>query len=295
MPIITQTKVNSMSNILLFEFSLEGKFLSVYCGMLQKEYFAWAFFDGKSAFRTFERKQCRIYKEEFYALDNVFTPERLKFFLLGDIEIECDLKITPLIWGRGHIGLFNILPRNSRAEIIAQLCKYEGKVSINGKSINVKSVGYIHKLNAKKIPQNFYALNLLGDNVCLASYMSDNWIYIYNFNTFITEGIIKGRQYKFADYNFTTPSIIDTGNNLIIKLNKGRYELNICAECGTEKLINKYNLALRANNYTTADIVLRFDGKIIFKEKAAASLLIRGKIKIGKKAEEIQGLCEAAT
>jgi hypothetical protein len=284
-----------MSDILLFEFSLDGKFLSVYCGMLQKEYFAWAFFEGKSAFRTFERKQCRLNKEEFYALENIFTPGRLKFSLLGEVGIECDLKITPVIWGRGHIGLFNMLPRNARAEIIAQLCRYEGEISIDGKSAKIESVGYIHRLNAKKIPRYFYTLNLLGDNVCLASYMSDNWVFMYNFSSFITEGIIKGRPYKFADYNFSAPSVIDTGNNLIIKLNKGRYELNICADCGNEKLINKYNLALRANNCTTADIILRFDGKIIFKEKAAASLLINGKIKIGKQAEEIQGLCEAAT
>ncbi|HEY8444407.1 MAG TPA: hypothetical protein VIL24_06380 [Clostridia bacterium] len=283
-----------MSNILLFEFSLDGKFLSVYCGALQKEYFAWAFFDGKSAFRTFERKRCRLFKEEFYALENIFTPERLKLFLLGEFEIDCDLKITPVVWGRGHIGLFNILPRNARMDFVAQLCNFEGKLSINGKINNIKSVGYIHRLNAKKLPQNFYALNLLGDNVCLASYMCDNWIFWNYFNSFITEGIILGRPYKFADYNFSTTSVIDTGNNLIIKLNKGRYELNICADCGTEKLINKFNLALRANNYTSAEIILRLDGKIIFKEKVSASLLINGKLKVGKQAEEIQGLCEAS-
>ncbi|HEY8444408.1 MAG TPA: hypothetical protein VIL24_06395 [Clostridia bacterium] len=53
-------------------------------------------------------------------------------------------------------------------------------------------------------------------------------------------------------------------------------------------------LLIRANNYTQADIILRFDGKILFKDKAAASLIICGKLKIGKAIEEVKGLCEAS-
>ncbi|HEY8423483.1 MAG TPA: hypothetical protein VIL23_01830 [Clostridia bacterium] len=283
-----------MNNILLFEFNLDGKFLSVYCGMLQQECFAWAFFDGKSAFRSFSRKECRVFKEEFQALENIFTPRRLRFTLFGEFDIQCDLKIIPLIMGRSHIGLFNFLPRNARMEFVAQLAQFEGEVSINGKSNKIKSMGYIHRLNAKKLPQNFYALNILGDNVCLASYMCNNSALLYNFDSFITEGIINGRAYRFADYNFSTISVNDTGTNLVIKINKGKYELDICAECGTEKLINRYNFALRANNYTQADIALQYDGEVLFKDKIPASLLINGKIKAGKQAEEIAELCKAS-
>lgn len=283
-----------MYNVLLFEFNLEGKFLSIYCGMLEQQCFAWAFFDGKSAFKTYSRKECRVFKTEFQALENIFTPQRLRFSLFGEIDIKCDLKIIPIILGRSQIGLFNLLPRNARMEFVTQLGNFEGEVTINGKTIISKSIGYIHRINAKKLPQTFYALNLLGDNVCLASYMCDNSTFIYNFDSFITSGIIKGRPYKFSDYNFSSTSVIDTGTNLIIKLNKGKYELNICAQCGTEKLLNKHNLALRANNYTQADIILRFDGKILFKDKVPASLLINGKVKVGKETEEIKGLCEAS-
>jgi len=283
-----------MNNILLFEFNLEGKFLSVYCGMLKDLCFAMAFLDGKTASNTYSRKECRVFKEEFQALENIFTPRRLKFSLYGEIGVSCDLKITPIISGKSHIGLFNFLPRNTRMEFITQLGNFEGEVSVNGNTRNIQSIGYIHRINSKKFPQRFYALNMLGDNVCLASYMCNNSILMYNFDSFITAGIIKGRAYRFADYNFSAISLIDTGTNLIIKLNRGKFELNICAECGAEKILNYNNLAIRANNYTQADIILRFDGKILFKDKAAASLLICGKLKIGKETEEIKGLCEAS-
>ncbi|HHW89313.1 MAG TPA: hypothetical protein GX745_00210 [Clostridiales bacterium] len=283
-----------MNNILLFEFDLDGKFLSVYCGMLKDLCFAMAFLDGKTASNRYSRKECRVFKEEFQALENIFTPRRLKFSLFGEVSISCDLKIMPVISGKSHIGLFNFLPRNTRMEFITQLGNFEGEVSVNGKIHNIKSIGYIHRINSKKLPQRFYALNMLSANVCLASYMCDNSILMYNFDSFITTGIIKGRGYKFSDYNFSTISVLDTGTSLIIKLNRGRLELNICAECGVEKLFNYENLAIRANNYTQADIILRFDGKILFKDKAAASLLICGKLKIGKQTEEIKGLCEAS-
>ncbi|HEY8390491.1 MAG TPA: hypothetical protein VIL26_06025 [Clostridia bacterium] len=282
-----------MDNVLMFEFCIDGKFLSIYCGILEDNHFAYAFFDGKSASRKFLRGECRLFKYQFQALENIFTPERLRFSLYGEVGISCDIKITNHSKFQSNRGLANILPRNVHIEFISQLSEFVGEVTINGKTYQVNDWGYIHRISTKRLPDRFYALNLLGDNVCLASYMASNAIWIYNFDSFLTAGTIGGQYYRFADYNLSTISVIDDGNHLLVKLQKGKTELNLCAECGNEQFIKYNNRIIRANNYTKADVVLNVGNKQVYKGSVSASLLINGKIKVGKDVETSK-FCEAS-
>ena len=283
-----------MNNILLFEFDIDGKFLSIYCGMLEDSYFSYAFFDGKSASRIYQKGECRLFKYQFQALENFFTPEYLKFSLYGEISIACDIKISQNNSIRSSRGLGSMLPRNARVEFISQFSEFFGEVTINGKTHHIKSYGYIHRISARKLPERFYALNLLGKNICLASYMGDNAFWIYNFNSFLTSGIISGDYYRFVDYNFSTISVADNGNQFIIRINKGKTDLVVCAECGNEQLLKLNNRMIRANNYTRADVLLRQGDKEVFRDRVPATLLISGKIKVGKDVE-MSKFCEAAT
>lgn len=282
-----------MDNVLLFEFDIDGKFLSIYCGMLEGNYFAYAFFDGKSASRIFLKGECRLFKYQFQALENFFTPNRLKFSLYGETGVSCDVTISQSAGIISNRNLGNILPRNIRVEFVSQLSEFTGEVAINGNVHHIRSMGYIHRISARKIPDKFYALNLLGDNICLASYMCDNAIWMYNFNSFLTAGTIAGEYYRFADYNLSNISVVDNGNHLIARLNKGKTELVLCAECGNEQFIKFNNRIIRANNYTKADVIMRFDNKEIFKDRVSATLLINGKLKVGK-FSEASNLCEAS-
>ena len=282
-----------MDNVFLFEFDIDGKFLSIYCGMLEGNYFAYAFFDGKSASRTFLKGECRLFKYQFQALENFFTPDRLKFSLYGEIGINCDVRISQNSGVISNRGLGNILPRNVRVEFISEFSEFFGEVAINGNVHHIKSMGHIHRISARKIPDKFYALNLLGENVSLASYMGNNAIWMYNFNSFLTAGTIAREYYRFTDYNFSTISVSDNGNHLMIKLNKGKTELILCAECVHEQFLKFNGRIIRANNYTKADILLRIGNKDVFKDRVSATLLINGKLKVGKYAES-SNLCEAS-
>lgn len=261
--------------------------------MLEGNYFAYAFFDGKSASRTFLKGECRLFKYQFQALENLFTPNRLKFSLYGEIGVSCDVKISQSSGIISNRGLGNLLPRNVRVEFVSEFSEFFGEVAINGKVHHIKNNGYIHRIYARKIPDKFYALNLLGEHICLASYMGNNAIWMYNFNSFLTAGTIAGEFYRFTDYNLSTISVADNGNQLLVRLNKGKTELILCAECGNEQFLKVNNRVIRANNYTKADVLLKYGDKEVFKERVSATLLINGKLKIGKYAEA-SNFCEAS-
>lgn len=281
-----------MNNILLFEFDVDGRFLSVYCGETDNSFFGYAFYDGKSAHYKFERNECRFNRHDFLAAGNIFTPNKLKFSLYGEMGISCDINIKTKISGKSNRNITNFLPRNARVEFISILSEFFGEVNINGNTHHIKSLGYVHKLISKKLPDKFFVINGLGDNVVVASYMSNNAVFKYNFDSFVTDANFNGVSYRFADFNLSSISASDDGKFIIMCQKKGNLELYLRVDCGNEKLITINDKIIRANNYTRVEVILLMNGKQLFKQNIAASFLICGKLKIGE-VNEVGSLCEA--
>lgn len=269
------------NNILIYELYVMDSRLTIMCGVADGIFFIQSLYNGDFYQRTFLASECRVFKTGFQALDNLCFYNRLKLRVGNKYPIDCDLTIAEIVGGSKRKGLAALLPRRSRVEMVSQVSAFCGKVAVNGKEMELSSCGYIHRAMSSIFPDRFLAINGMDDDISLAAYTSDNYFFKYAFNAFFVSFYVKGKTYKFTDFNFSSMSAVDHGTFVAVQLSKEDTILYIRASLSAEQTIPLGTRKIRADNMSKAFVILKEGDEIIYQGNIAATVVAYGNIKVG--------------